>query len=1845
MDTTHDAAGVIDTSWHAFDKAYKAGDKPYNKFLPLDVNLEEEAAMLFEEITKGFEDIVVRQEYNAGVRFWCKRIETYLSLHGYACTTEQLVALIRLLWELLLLPNMDPNLQSRLARSITRLINHADVLPTEALELPWQPLYALFRKYHMVRMRDAVKVGRGHGQAIIMLLRYARRFFPASATDEILAEFEPLLCPHDECLYVGAASLCLLLPADPLSRAKDSPSFLTWIPRMLEVWRWSENNKSWDILFFSLINRVLKRNPTLTAFDDNWPWIMSKVLNNFELPVANSRNTMGKYMAANAALLQPQGGFEQRVACIIVNSLSPTSPMQGYFERLLASIEGFLHPSNTGPWSTKIAEFLSVCASEMTSRLHKETEERCITPVENRITLQQREAFVITLRDAVFTVQLSKNLRAAYAMAGVLKHLAYIAPQALIPLLLEKVYPALESVMESHATMAAFSALSTVVRPLFTPSIFPEGSQHLVPLLHSVLPAIDLNDVVKTSLAFNFLQEVLAQVVLVDCSKGPFPSNMTEEEHSLYLSTAQLEDWCVLLLNQCLTLLESQVAASAKGYSIEQSIQQRVIVLWFYFFQQLSPALAATVRKALLRWVQSHLVLDAAKAVAWIVHASAIPYPKETLAMFLPYLCDTILQVSQQERPMDDEAASDDQAAPELLWSLHILARLVKHNGIHLLPYREQLMDVLSACLPLASKTANKLTHKLLRHLLLGLTGFGMPDKRSVPPSVWAQIETDPVAVFNARGKLTNLNSDLATPVPTMAAEFVYTLPGQETVVFAQELVTTLVMPRLEALSTINWTDQSSYTRRTLRSTMLLLRNISRLGPYALKLDLHPLAPQDHEGSTYLHQPMLPIAAAALPEDWPLTGTLFSNVLLSTLQALQTHRPSDTRSATSVIKATFVYLSSKGIRDKKFRLAASSADGLASASSGDPIYRRRLCRRRTAAFKVALASMKRVSTNRQASVSLPLQVPLLQELLGLAVSPYAQVRAKAQGAVASILVALPTVKLQVFEFIVKTLASPAEQDDEAQLSAKKGSLYLASSPAILKLMGRRYDCLQRMMEALDAIAHIDKQSIHSLVSHISNELRSNMEYQTFGHMQAEVLNTLVALRPAAQARQGEFEQALSAQTDQEALFEAGVQKVSGYLSQWLAEPGRHWKYELIFADKLTAITAMRPAIGPKAIEVFLTGSVSDNYELRKLCIANVALLLSQLKQSVKRCELTYSRSQKALVPLADEPKPAYLGLAELEQLGSRPDTAFFSYHTDVALRPTLDTYDQQMFIDKNFAGFTGWTQVVRAYAPLATTSALVATDDAAAPDVSLLTISCNRALLPSAELLTALFAHFTVETANDDQSGYQDFQDAHADLFKGWLRNYGPVMLERLKPHVDLLMAELDKRSPQRCLAEVLGGLVRGIKHWPAAALQAAYDWLLPLLNQAFAKMTNETLPFWVSFARQCSYDKDPRRFYPLLDWFFDFDLSVDAVTSIQLCSRLLVAQNAMAELSWRGSELAVVFAERLLPFTTHPFKLVREQIARALFITTRSLQAYRAVSESSSTSTAGEGVAPADAIVHNLLERCVPSPGTATDEDTAHLKTTLCYLISVYREGAGQVLAEHFCRVLSLLLELPDSGDDPELQGLTRTALALAARLQLAPALVDQVLTLFRTASSDGSWHYRIRLLGFVQVFIFRNLFAADGDVVLQLLLELMQDEHVEVRLAAAVPLAGAIQCGIIAMSPDLLTRFTSMLPALPKHGRRKKSKVEEDAKTIACKHAAVLGLKALLLAHPYSFPDWMPDLLMAIGSRINEREPIKATVQQALSEFWRTHQDSWHLHKLKLSEDQVLFLQDLLISPSYYA
>ncbi|CAF1072340.1 unnamed protein product [Rotaria sordida] len=81
------------------------------------------------------------------------------------------------------------------------------------------------------------------------------------------------------------------------------------------------------------------------------------------------------------------------------------------------------------------------------------------------------------------------------------------------------------------------------------------------------------------------------------------------------------------------------------------------------------------------------------------------------------------------------------------------------------------------------------------------------------------------------------------------------------------------------------------------------------------------------------------------------------------------------------------------------------------------------------------------------------------------------------------------------------------------------------------------------------------------------------------------------------------------------------------------------------------------------------------------------------------------------------------------------------------------------------------------------------------------------------------------------------------------------------------------------------------------------------------------------------------------------------------------------------------------------------------------------------------------------------------------------------------------------------------------------------------------------------------------------------------------------------------------------------------------------------VLGLCAIVLSSPYDIPIHIPRALMLLCEHSHDPNLIRKSIKNALSEFRRTHHDSWHEHREKFTEDQLVILADVLISPNYYA
>ena len=111
--------------------------------------------------------------------------------------------------------------------------------------------------------------------------------------------------------------------------------------------------------------------------------------------------------------------------------------------------------------------------------------------------------------------------------------------------------------------------------------------------------------------------------------------------------------------------------------------------------------------------------------------------------------------------------------------------------------------------------------------------------------------------------------------------------------------------------------------------------------------------------------------------------------------------------------------------------------------------------------------------------------------------------------------------------------------------------------------------------------------------------------------------------------------------------------------------------------------------------------------------------------------------------------------------------------------------------------------------------------------------------------------------------------------------------------------------------------------------------------------------------------------------------------------------------------------------------------------------------------------------------------------------------------------------------------------------------------------------------------------------------------------------------------------------------------------------------RHAAVLGLTALLHTSPYDVPAFMPMALASLARCNNDVAPVNATVRKAFGDFWRhyhpalrmktghgtgsfpkpncfprTHQESWDEYRERFTEEELEYVSEMIApGASYYA
>ena len=174
---------------------------------------------------------------------------------------------------------------------------------------------------------------------------------------------------------------------------------------------------------------------------------------------------------------------------------------------------------------------------------------------------------------------------------------------------------------------------------------------------------------------------------------------------------------------------------------------------------------------------------------------------------------------------------------------------------------------------------------------------------------------------------------------------------------------------------------------------------------------------------------------------------------------------------------------------------------------------------------------------------------------------------------------------------------------------------------------------------------------------------------------------------------------------------------------------------------------------------------------------------------------------------------------------------------------------RSLLMDKQSTGWLVWGDSVEFYAVPPETDSAITWDVSSAEALEQI-----RAVIMTA----AWWGTFTNQLSQEKSVDYLA-SDA-TTIVKSIFQIFEDAPCEFVLPILDGFIAEKTNRHKQRAAGELLGGMIRGSKHWPLVKQKLIWDWVTPLLPSIFEGVTPETETSWQMFCDYVLNSRDPRR-------------------------------------------------------------------------------------------------------------------------------------------------------------------------------------------------------------------------------------------------------------------------------------------------------------------------------------------------------------------------------------------------
>jgi proteasome activator subunit 4 len=175
----------------------------YNKLLPYAADIDRESTAWFRDIKANLGRALATRELRPGLVVWVSRLNKYIRLYGLKFPLADHVALIKLLFSVIFIPDLEPFVINHMGTCLVSLLKKRELITSSQLEVAWRPLYLLYQtSVHSKRESlGLVKVPSSLEGNLRNLIKFSRPYFPLSATREMLEEWRPLMCPLDVTMH------------------------------------------------------------------------------------------------------------------------------------------------------------------------------------------------------------------------------------------------------------------------------------------------------------------------------------------------------------------------------------------------------------------------------------------------------------------------------------------------------------------------------------------------------------------------------------------------------------------------------------------------------------------------------------------------------------------------------------------------------------------------------------------------------------------------------------------------------------------------------------------------------------------------------------------------------------------------------------------------------------------------------------------------------------------------------------------------------------------------------------------------------------------------------------------------------------------------------------------------------------------------------------------------------------------------------------------------------------------------------------------------------------------------------------------------------------------------------------------------------------------------------------------------------------------------------------------------------------------------------------------------------------------------------------------------------------